>query len=235
MLPNLQNTRILLCESPEHQPRGARPKRSSGKALVIMAQVGSYVPAESMRFSPVDAIFTRMGAEDMLSRGLSTFMVELIEASLALRDATPDSLVILDELGRGSSTTDGRCIAAAALRHLVNRNSCTTIFATHFAEICAMAEELPDRVRNSRFDYLVNDDQSITYLFKMVDGVAGHSHGLSVARAAGLPASLLASAEAKSSELEMRSRVSTTLALLAAGDHAGLQHLQKLLQVRTDI
>jgi DNA mismatch repair protein MSH3 len=105
--------------------------------LVVMAQVGLWVPAQRMRLRPVDAIFTRMGAHDSILQGRSTFLEELRDASALLAAATPSSLVIVDELGRGTATHDGVAIAAATLEHLVLRTKCCTLYSTHYPEVCS--------------------------------------------------------------------------------------------------
>ncbi len=170
--------------------------------LVLLAQIGSFVPAERMRFSIVDRIFTRIGAQDDLASGQSTFMVEMLEAATILNHATPRSLVILDEIGRGTSTYDGLAIATAIVEYLHNtdRLGCKTLFATHYHEITALADILP-RVRNYRVD-VQESGSSITFLYRVVPGGADRSYGVYVAQLAGLPQGVIRRAESILSELE---------------------------------
>lgn len=168
---------------------------------VIMAQSGGYVAATSARIGLVDRIFTRIGASDNLVRGQSTFMVEMQETATLLHGATPRSLVLLDEIGRGTSTYDGLAIAWAVAKHLAQHTSCRTLFATHYHELCQLAGEAPERVKNT--NVLVHEDQGkVVFLHKLVDGAASRSYGLAVAELAGVPASVLASAKKKLAELE---------------------------------
>lgn len=191
--------------------------------LVLLAQVGSFVPASSLELTACDAIFTRMGARDNLAAGESTFMVEVSETSAILRAATPRSLVVLDELGRGTSTHDGAAIAAAVLEHVVREVKCLTLFITHYQNLARLADGLGDgmvRCVHMRFESnksKTNDsgqagddtgDEEITFLYEVADGVAHRSYGLNVARLARLPRRVLDVAAAKSAKLErdVRSR-----------------------------
>ncbi|KAG0211103.1 Mismatch repair protein msh3 [Mortierella sp. GBA30] len=187
--------------------------------LCIMAQIGSYLPADSARVSLLDAVYTRMGASDNIFGHESTFMVELQETSDILKMATPRSLVILDELGRGTSTHDGVAIAYAVLYHVVKRIEAITLFVTHYPSLAEVAKEFPEgRVRNYHMGFMatapsastgaghdgeqVIDDMDIVFLYKLVPGVSMKSYGLNVARMAKLPPSLILKARAKSKELE---------------------------------
>ena len=114
--------------------------------IVLLAQIGSFVPASHMEFSPVDRIFTRVGAADHLSRGESTFMVEMLEAAAIVRDATPASLILLDEVGRGTSTFDGLAIAWAVVEAMHDQARCRTLFATHYHELTRLAERLDSHI-----------------------------------------------------------------------------------------
>jgi DNA mismatch repair protein MutS len=170
--------------------------------LTLLAQVGSFVPAERARIGVCDRIFTRIGAQDDLSGGLSTFMVEMAETAAILRQASGRSLVILDEIGRGTSTYDGMSIAQAVLEHIHDAPhlNCRTLFATHFHELTALAGRLP-RVGNARLDVLEEGD-GVTFLHRIVPGGADRSYGIHVARLAGVPASVLLRARRLLAELE---------------------------------
>ena len=159
--------------------------------IVLMAQVGSFVPAESATVGIVDRIFTRVGLQDDLAVGQSTFMVEMVETAAILNHATRRSLIILDEIGRGTSTYDGLAIARAVAEYIHNhpRLGCKTLFATHYHELTQLAELLP-RVRN--FNVAVSEDQgTIVFLRRIVAGGADKSYGVHVARLAGLPGSVV--------------------------------------------
>ena len=155
--------------------------------IVLMAQIGSFVPASSAQIGVVDRIFTRVGLQDDLGAGQSTFMVEMVETALILHQATPRSLVILDEIGRGTSTYDGMSIAQAVLEHIHNAPAlgCRTLFATHYHELTQLASRLP-RVRN--FNVAVaEEDGDVAFLHRIQPGGADRSYGVHVARLAGLP------------------------------------------------
>jgi len=158
--------------------------------IALLAQIGSFVPAKSARIGLVDRIFTRIGAQDEISAGHSTFMVEMVETAALLHHATPRSLLILDELGRGTSTYDGIAIAWSVLEHIHNSAGlgCRTVFATHYHELTALADALP-RVRN--YNMAVDDrDGAIVFLHRVEPGSADRSYGVHVAELAGLPAAV---------------------------------------------
>jgi DNA mismatch repair protein MutS len=157
--------------------------------ITLMAQVGSFVPAERARVGVVDRIFTRVGASDDLARGRSTFMVEMTETAAILHNATRRSFVILDEIGRGTSTFDGLSIAWAVAEHLHDRTGCRTLFATHYHELQDLARERP-RVRNLTVAVREVGDK-VVFLRKLVAGGASRSYGIEVAKLAGLPAEVL--------------------------------------------
>lgn len=160
--------------------------------IVLMAQMGSFVPAASARIGIADRIFTRVGASDNLARGLSTFMLEMVETAYILRNATANSLVILDEIGRGTSTFDGMSIAWAVAEYLHDLGS-RTMFATHYHEL-ANLPSLKQRVRN--FNVAVKrDGEEIIFIRKLVPGATSHSFGIEVARLAGVPARVTSSAK----------------------------------------
>ncbi|KAH6650275.1 DNA mismatch repair protein MSH3 [Chaetomium tenue] len=184
--------------------------------LVLLAQIGSYVPAEAMSLTLTDAIYTRMGARDNLFAGESTFMVEVSETAAILRGATSRSLVVLDELGRGTSTHDGAAIAHAVLAHVARETRCLTLFITHYQNLARVAEGLAGAVRcvHMRFeatgrhdegadaDAAADADEEITFLYEVADGVAHRSYGLNVARLARIPRRVLDVAARKSREME---------------------------------
>ncbi len=170
--------------------------------IVLMAQIGSFVPADSARISVVDKIFTRVGASDDLTAGQSTFMVEMSEVSDILRNATPDSLVILDEVGRGTSTFDGVSIARAVAEHICSSKKlgCKTLFATHYHELIGLENEL-DGVKN--YSIAVNKHGgTIRFLRKIVRGGVDESYGVDVAKLAGLPAKVVSRARELLAEME---------------------------------
>ncbi len=173
--------------------------------IVLLAQIGSFVPAARARIGLCDRIFTRLGAHDDLSGGMSTFMVEMSETAAILRQATRRSLVILDEIGRGTSTYDGLSIAQAVIEHLHDAPhlDCRTVFATHYHELTALASTLA-RVRNARLE-VVEEGDRVTFLHRIVPGGADRSYGIHVAKLAGVPAGVLARARAILDGLE-RSR-----------------------------
>ena len=160
-------------------------------SIVLLAQIGSFVPAEEASIGVCDRIFTRIGAHDDLSGGLSTFMVEMAETAAILRQATGRSLVILDEIGRGTSTYDGVSIAQAVVEYLHDapQLNCRTLFATHFHELTVLATHLPG-VRNARVE-VVEDGADITFLHRIVPGGADRSYGVHVAKLAGIPGGVL--------------------------------------------
>ncbi len=161
--------------------------------IAVLAQTGSFVPAESARIGVVDRLFSRVGAADDLARGRSTFMVEMVETAAILNQATAKSLVILDEIGRGTATFDGLSIAWAVVEHLHEINRCRGLFATHFHELTALAAKLDHLVcRTMRVKEWQGD---VVFLHEVADGAADRSYGVHVARLAGLPAPVLARAE----------------------------------------
>jgi DNA mismatch repair protein MutS len=162
--------------------------------LVLMAQMGSYVPAASARVGVADRVFTRVGASDNLVRGQSTFMVEMSETSAILHTATAQSLVLLDEIGRGTATWDGLSIAWAVSEHLHERVGCKTVFATHYHELTQLADEFVS-VRN--YNVAVQEaGERILFLHRLKPGGADRSYGIEVGRLAGLPAPVIARARA---------------------------------------
>lgn len=168
--------------------------------IQLLAQVGSFVPARQARVGIVDRIFTRVGASDNLVRGQSTFMVEMNETAAILHAATPRSLVLLDEIGRGTSTWDGLSVATATTEHLHDQVGCKTIFATHYHELTKLDERLDGVVNFSVAVREVGDD--IVFLRRLVEGGADRSYGVEVARLAGLPEAVVDRARQILQELE---------------------------------
>ena len=201
-------TRALLITGPN---MGGKSSYVRHVALIcIMAQIGSYVPAESARLGMLDAVFTRMGAFDNMLAGESTFMVELSETADILKQATPRSLVILDELGRGTSTHDGVAIAQAVLDYVVRDLKCLTLFITHYQTLAGVARAFGSgELRNVHMKFTEQGrvgDEDITFLFQIGEGVAHRSYGLNVARLARIPKGVLEVAKEKSSKMEDENR-----------------------------
>jgi DNA mismatch repair protein MutS len=170
--------------------------------IVLMAQIGSFVPAKSAEIGIVDRIFTRIGASDDLAAGQSTFMVEMSEVADILKNATPRSLLILDEIGRGTSTYDGMAIARAVLEYAADpkKLGAKTLFATHYHELTVLEDELSG-VKN--FNIAVKKRQGdMIFLRRIVPGAADQSYGVEVARLAGLPDKVVARAQELLRELE---------------------------------
>ena len=177
--------------------------------LMLMAQMGSFVPADRMRFSPADRIYTRIGASDNVARGRSTFMVEMTETATILNTATSQSLVLLDEMGRGTATYDGLSLAWATLEHLHNETRARTLFATHYHELTLLAEQLP-RLRNLRVS-VRETPKGIVFLHTIEAGAASKSYGIEVARLAGLPQRVIARARQVLRVHERAERQATTV------------------------
>jgi DNA mismatch repair protein MutS len=170
--------------------------------IVLLAHIGSFVPAARACLGPVDRILTRIGAGDDLARGQSTFMVEMAETSYILHHATPNSLVLMDEIGRGTSTYDGLALAEACARHLAAHNRAYTLFATHYFELTALAEA-GSGIANVHLDAVEHGDR-LVFMHAVKDGPADRSFGLQVAALAGLPRSVVAQAKRTLAELEAR-------------------------------
>jgi DNA mismatch repair protein MutS len=174
--------------------------------IVVLAQLGSYVPARRARIGAVDRLFSRVGAADDLARGRSTFMVEMVETAAILNQAGERSLVILDEIGRGTATFDGLSIAWASIEHLHETNRCRALFATHFHELTALAGKLP-RLHNATVR--VKEWQGeVVFLHEVVAGAADRSYGIQVAKLAGLPGSVIERAKVVLAALEAEDRSS---------------------------
>ena len=198
-----EGTRALLITGPNMGGKSSYVRQVA--LIAIMGQIGSYIPAESAKLGMLDAVFTRMGAFDNMMAGESTFMVELSETSDILKQATPRSLIILDELGRGTSTHDGVAIAQAVLDYVVRDKRSLTLFITHYQNLSALAKGFENsKLKNMhmKFEESGENGQDITFLYEMGEGVAHRSYGLNVARLANVPDSVLDVATIKSKELE---------------------------------
>jgi DNA mismatch repair protein MutS len=179
--------------------------------IALLAQIGSFVPAARARIGIVDRLFSRVGAADDLARGRSTFMVEMVETAAILNQAGERSLVILDEIGRGTATFDGLSIAWAAIEHLHESNRCRTLFATHYHELTALSAKLP-RMFNATVR--VKEWQGdVVFLHEVLPGSADRSYGIQVAKLAGLPPPVIARAKAVLAKLEAQDRGQTARAL----------------------
>ena len=200
-------TRALLITGPNMGGKSSYVRQIA--LIAIMGQIGSYVPAASAKLGMLDAVFTRMGAFDNMMTGESTFMVELNETSDILKQATSRSLIILDELGRGTSTHDGVAIAQAVLDYVVRDKKSLTLFITHYQNLSALAKSFNcTELKNvhMRFAETDNAKQEVTFLYEVGDGVAHRSYGLNVARLANVPESVLDIAATKSKDLENDAR-----------------------------
>jgi len=180
---------------------------------VILAQAGCYVPAQALTLGLADRVFSRVGASDDLARGRSTFMVEMVETAAILTQATPASFVILDEVGRGTSTYDGLAIAWAGVEHLHNTNQCRALFATHYHELTTLAEDLPGAANVSLRAKEWQDE--LVFLHDVQAGPADRSYGVQVAKLAGLPKSAVRRAEQVLKRLEADPQSAESLPLFA--------------------
>jgi DNA mismatch repair protein MutS len=191
--------------------------------LVVMAQCGCFVPAERMRLGLVDRIYTRIGASDNVARGRSTFMVEMTETAAILNTATAKSLVLLDEMGRGTATYDGLSLAWATVEHLHERIGARTLFATHYHELTLLADRL-SRLKNLRVT-VKETSTGIVFLHTVETGAASKSYGIEVARLAGLPAGVIARAR-EVLKLHERAETQQVASALVAGDSRSTEPLQ---------
>ena len=190
---------IIILTGPNMAGKSALLRQTA--LIVLMAQIGSFVPASAATIGYVDKIFTRVGASDNISRGESTFMVEMLETATILHNLSPRSLVLLDEIGRGTSTFDGMSIAWAIVEYIHQRGQgAKTLFATHYHELNELEEKF-DRVRN--FHISVKEaDGKVLFLRKLTPGGVAHSFGIHVARLAGMPREVVDSAQKLLRKLE---------------------------------
>lgn len=179
--------------------------------ITIMAHVGAFVPAKSAHISLTDRVFVRSGAADMITAGLSTFMVEMVETAQILQSSTEKSLVIMDEIGRGTSTYDGISIAWAVAEALIKKTrGPKTLFATHYHELQKLAEIFPQKIQNAHMAVTEQDQQPV-FLYTLKDGGASHSFGLAVAKLAGIPTDITNRATTLLHQLEQGSRTQTAI------------------------
>jgi DNA mismatch repair protein MutS len=199
---NLSNHEIQICIITGPNMAGKSTYLRQVALIILMAQIGSYVPAESATIGLVDRIFTRIGAQDDLATGQSTFMVEMVETANILHHATPRSLIILDEIGRGTSTYDGLAIARSVVEYLHNnkRSGACTLFATHYHELVEVAQLLP-RIRCMNVA-VTEENGQVVFLRKIVAGGADRSYGIHVAQLAGIPRPVIHRAQEILAELE---------------------------------
>lgn len=194
------NPRFLLVSGPNMGGKSTLLRQAC--VIVIMAQMGCYVPATSCRMTPMDRIFTRVGANDRIMQGVSTFLVELEETANILRHATSHSLVILDELGRGTSTFDGTAIAWAVIEYLCRQTRCLTLFSTHYHMLMEEYGNDKDIDMFHMACVLSPNSSDVTFLYKFRQGICPKSHGMNVAKLAGLPDSVVTTAGTMSSNFE---------------------------------
>jgi len=195
-----ENRRMLVITGPNMGGKSTYMRQNA--LIVLLAHIGSFVPATVAQIGPIDRILTRIGAGDDLARGQSTFMVEMSETSYILHHATHQSLVLMDEIGRGTSTYDGLALAEACARHLAAHNRAYTLFATHYFELTALAEA-GSGIANVHLDAIEHGDK-LVFMHAVKDGPANRSFGLQVAALAGLPRTVIAQAKRTLAELELR-------------------------------
>ncbi|WP_019398738.1 DNA mismatch repair protein MutS [Pseudoxanthomonas sp. GW2] len=197
-----QARRMLVITGPNMGGKSTYMRQNA--LIVLLAHIGSFVPASRAVIGPIDRILTRIGAGDDLARGQSTFMVEMAETAYILHHATEQSLVLMDEIGRGTSTYDGLALADAVARHLATVNRCWTLFATHYFELTSLATP-ESGIANVHLDAVEHGD-SLVFMHAVREGAADRSFGLQVAALAGLPKATLAQARRRLAELEQRGR-----------------------------
>jgi DNA mismatch repair protein MutS len=202
--------RILLVTGPNMAGKSTFLRQNA--LIAVLAQMGAFVPAKAARIGVVDRLFSRVGAADDLARGRSTFMVEMVETAAILNQATERSLVILDEIGRGTATFDGLSIAWAAIEHLHGANRSRALFATHYHELTALAQKL-DRLANMTMR-VTDHDGEVVFLHEVTAGAADRSYGIQVAKLAGLPGPVVERAKAILAELEKGDRAAPVDRLL---------------------
>lgn len=193
-----EKRRLLMITGPNMGGKSTFMRQTA--LIVLLAYMGSFVPAKSAVIGPIDRIFTRIGAADDLASGRSTFMVEMTETANILHNATPLSLVLMDEIGRGTSTFDGLSLAWSCVEYLATQIKAFTLFATHYFELTTLAEILPN-IANIHLDAVEHGDK-IVFLHAVKEGAANQSYGLQVAKLAGIPRSIITRAQEKLQELE---------------------------------
>ena len=225
---NHEDCEIMLITGPNMAGKSTYMRQTA--LLVLMAQIGSFIPAREAVIAPVDRIFTRIGASDDLVSGQSTFMVEMNEVAQILKYATSDSLVILDEIGRGTSTFDGMSIARAVIEHIREKVHAKTLFATHYHELTDLED---DKIRN--FCIAVKEKgRDITFLRRIIAGAADKSYGIHVARLAGLPKAVTGRAEKILATLEKGEALPDVRAArdMGAGSAENVKHAKTVKPVK---
>jgi DNA mismatch repair protein MutS len=208
--PSQNNGQLWLITGPNMAGKSTFLRQNA--LIALLAQIGAFVPATRARIGVVDRLFSRVGAADDLARGRSTFMVEMVETAVILNQASERSLVILDEIGRGTATFDGLSIAWAAIEHLHEANRCRTLFATHYHELTALSAKLP-RMFNATVR--VKEWQGdVVFLHEVLPGSADRSYGIQVAKLAGLPPAVITRAKSVLAKLEAQDRGQTARALV---------------------
>lgn len=202
-----EDQRLLLITGPNMGGKSTYMRQTA--LIALLAYTGSYVPAQSATIGPIDRIFTRIGAADDLASGRSTFMVEMTETANILNNATPNSLVLMDEIGRGTSTYDGLSLAWACADYLITRLQALTLFATHYFELTQLADQY-DTARNIHLDAAEHGDD-IIFMHQVQSGPANRSYGLQVARLAGIPPQVISEANQKLQILEQQNDDSTQI------------------------
>ena len=224
---------ILLITGPNMGGKSTYMRQTA--LIIIMAQMGCYVPAKSCRMPVFDRIFTRIGASDDILSGQSTFMVEMTEANRALQEATSQSLILFDEIGRGTSTYDGMALAQAMIEYIAACIHAKTLFSTHYHELTTLTDSI-GCVRNVHV-VVKEENDKVTFLYKIRDGAADRSYGINVARLAGLPDAVLERARGLQKELESKKRVvqqSYQLVEMKKEDPTAEDILKKLRDVNPD-
>lgn len=172
--------------------------------VAIMAQCGSFVPADFAYIGLLDAIYTRIGASDDLAKDRSTFMLEMMETASILANATERSLVIMDEIGRGTAAEEGFALAWAIVDHLINKIKCRTLFATHYYGLAGLAQSHSDQTQCLQTSACSDSEGNVAFLHRLVPGVASHSFAIEIGRFAGLPSSVLSMARNKLEDLRRK-------------------------------
>lgn len=198
--PANSDSRILVLTGPNMGGKSTLLRQTC--LAVILAQMGCFVPSKSCHLSPVDRIFTRLGANDNIFAGQSTFMVELTETSRILKEATGNSLVILDELGRGTSTFDGLSIAQATLYYLLEKIGCIGLFATHYRQLAMDMVREPKAFCAFMACDADNEKKKVTFLYKLTPGISPKSYGMNVALLAGVPPAIIDEADKVAAQFE---------------------------------
>ncbi|MCB1595322.1 MAG: DNA mismatch repair protein MutS, partial [Xanthomonadales bacterium] len=193
-----KDTQMLIITGPNMGGKSTYMRQNA--LIVLMAGIGCYVPAKSAKIGKIDRIFTRIGAGDDLTKGRSTFMVEMTETANILHNATENSLVLMDEIGRGTSTYDGLALAQACALHLAQINQSFTLFATHYFELTKLDEQI-NNIANVHLDAIEHKD-TIVFLHSVKNGAASRSYGLQVAALAGIPSKVLQNAKSTLKQLE---------------------------------